>query len=220
MEVTITEAHIRKIAHKLSGSAGPSGADSTLWQAMLLKYGNHSKELREAMAVLTERQANKIVEWVEVRAQKAKREIALRKLPAGVRPIGVGELCDRCADKTMLEVTGDDMKNVCSTYQLCSGIKSGMEGAIHAIRQLYQEKCDDGFGLLLMDASNAFQTISRAAALWNARVLWSRCARFLFNSYRGYALLIIKGTSATLLSKEGVTQGVPSSYFLVLIALF
>ena len=92
MEGTITEAHIRKTAHKLSGSAGPSGADSTLWQAMLLKYGNHSKELREAMAVLTERQANKIVEWVEVRAQKAKREIALRKLPAGVRPIGVGEL--------------------------------------------------------------------------------------------------------------------------------
>ena len=131
----------------------------------------------------------------------------------------MGELCDRCADKTMLEVTGDDVKNVCNTDQLCSGIKSGMEGAIHAIRQLYQEKCDDGFGLLLMDASNAFQTISRAAALWNARVLWSRCARFLFNSYRGYALLIIKGTSATLLSKEGVTQGVPSSMKLYAIGL-
>ena len=43
------------------------------------------------MAVLTERQANNIVEWVKVRAQKAKREIALQKLPAGVRPIGVGE---------------------------------------------------------------------------------------------------------------------------------
>ena len=128
-------------------------------------------------------------------------------------------ICDRCADKTMLEVTGDDVKNVCNTDQLCSGIKSGMEGAIHAIRQLYQEKCDDGFGLLLMDASNAFQTISRAAALWNARVLWSRCARFLFNSYRGYALLIIKGTSATLLSKEGVTQGVPSSMKLYAIGL-
>ena len=218
LEVTITEAHLQKTAHKLYGSAGPSGADSTLWQAMLLKYGNHSKELREAIAVLTEIQAHIIVEWVEVRVQKAKREIALRKLPAGVRPIGVGELCDRCPDKTMLEVTGDDVKNVCNTDQLCSGIKSGMEGAIHAIRQLYQQKCD-GFGLLLMDASNAFQTISRAAALWNARVLWSRCARFLFNSYRGYALLIIKGTSATLLSKEGVTQGVPSSMKLYAIGL-
>ena len=63
-----------------------------------------------------------------------------------------------------------------------------MEGVIHAIRQLYQDKCADGFGLLLMDASNAFQTIRRAAALRNARVLWSRCARFLFNSYSEFAM--------------------------------
>ena len=49
LKVTITEDHI---CHKLSGSAGPSGADLTLWHSMLLKYGNHSKELCEAMAML------------------------------------------------------------------------------------------------------------------------------------------------------------------------
>ena len=138
LEVTITEEHIRKTAHKLSGSAGPSGADSTLWQSMLLKYGNHSKELCEAMAMLTERQANNILEWEEVHAQKAKRELALRKLPVGIRPIGVGELMDRCADKTMLYVTEDDVKITCNSDQLCSGIKSGMEGTIHATRELFQ----------------------------------------------------------------------------------
>jgi len=46
----------------VSGSAGPSGADSMLWQSILLKYGNQSKELRKAMATLTERQANNIIE--------------------------------------------------------------------------------------------------------------------------------------------------------------
>ena len=46
-----------------------------LWQSILLKYGNQSKELREAMATLTERQANNIIEWEEIRAQKAKREL-------------------------------------------------------------------------------------------------------------------------------------------------
>ena len=71
VDVIITESHIRKVAHKLSGSAGPSGVDSTHWQAFLLKYGNHSQELREAMAHLTERLANNIIEWEEVRAQKA-----------------------------------------------------------------------------------------------------------------------------------------------------
>ena len=62
-----------------------------------------------------------------------------------------------------------------------------------------------------MMLKNAFNTISRGAALWNTRVLWSRCSRFLFNSYRGFALLIIVGTSIVLLGKEGVTQGVPSA---------
>ena len=115
LEVTVTEEHIHTTAHKLSGSTGPSGADSMLWQSILLKYGNQSKELREAMATLTERQANNIIEWEEIRAQKAKRELALKKLPVGVRPIGVGELMDRCADKTMLDVTEGDVKDACNS---------------------------------------------------------------------------------------------------------
>ena len=67
------------------------------------------------------------------------------------------------------------------------------------------------FCLFLSDADNAFNSINRPAALWNARILWVRCSRFLFNSYRGFSILIIKGTSEILLSKEGVTQGLPSA---------
>ena len=70
-----------------------------------------------------------------------------------------------------------------------------------------------------MDAVNAFYSISRPTIQWNARVLWSRCCRFLFNSYRGFALLIIKGSSAILLSKEGVTQEDPSAMKLYAIGL-
>ena len=211
IDVTVTETHVRKTAHKLSGSAGPSGADSNHWQAWLLKYGNHSKELRESVAILIERQANNILEWEEIRAQKAKREIALKKLPAGVRPIGCGELLDRLCDKVMVFVTEDDVKNSCNADQLCSGIKAGIEGAVHSIRELFDANCDNGFCLFLSDADNAFNSINRPAALWNARILWVRCSRFLFNSYRGFSILIIKGTSEILLSKEGVTQGLPSA---------
>ena len=99
--------------------------------------------------------------------KKAKRDLALRKLPVEIRPIAVGELTDRCADKTMLYVTEDDLKITCNSDQLCLGTKSGMEGAIHVIRELLQDKCDDGFGLLLMhmDAANAFNSITRSVDL-------------------------------------------------------
>ena len=72
--MTVTESHVQKTAHKLSGLAGPSGADSDHWQAWFLKYGNNSNELRESVAALIERQATGILEWEEIRAQKAKRE--------------------------------------------------------------------------------------------------------------------------------------------------
>ena len=122
-------------------------------------------------------------------------------------------------DKFMVEVTKADVKKFCNLDQLSSGIRAGIEGAIHSVSDLFNKKCNDGYGLLLNDAENAFNTISRGAALWNARVLWSRCSRFLFNSYRGFALLIIVGTSIVLLSKEGVTQGVPSAMKLYSIGL-
>ena len=68
-------------------------------------------------------------------------------------------------------------------------------------------------GLLLVDASNAFNSLSRPAALWNCHVLWPRCSRFLFNSYRGNPVILLKnllsGKLLVLHSQEGTTQGCP-----------
>ena len=63
----------------------------------MLKYGSQSAELREAFAASIRRLANEIVEWKEIRALCAKREIALSKIK-GFCPIGVGESFQReCA---------------------------------------------------------------------------------------------------------------------------
>ena len=85
-------------------------------------------------------------------------------------------------------------------------IKSGIEGSIYVFRSLYEDLSIEGYCVLVMDASNAFNSVSCAVAIWNTRIYCSHWSRSVFNSYRGYAVLFIAGFQVTLLSKEGVTQ--------------
>ena len=103
--------------------------------------------------------------------------------------------------------------------QLACGMQSGIEGAVHAMSALYDDHSNDGWGFLLVDATNAFNLVNRAAALWNARVLWPSCSCFLFNTYRGYALLLLKTSNEMLLSREGVTQGILCQWCVTLLLL-
>ena len=135
----------------------------------------------------------------------ANRLIALDKCP-GVHPIGIGE-----ALRHVALATRADLEEVCGTDQLCSGLRAAMEGAIHAVEELFDLNCDAGWALLFVNANNAFNSLNRVAALWNSRVLWPQCLRFLFNFYHGYAALFLQGSSDHLLSKEGVSQDDPLS---------
>ena len=89
-----------------------SAFDPAQWQNLLLKQGRASENLREAMAALTRRLANNIVEWDDIQAMKANKLIALDKCP-GVRPIGVGDVAARLCAKVMIYITGDDVQSEC-----------------------------------------------------------------------------------------------------------
>ena len=207
-------AHIGLVARRIQGSVGPGGCDSSHWQDVLLRFGTSSQHLRDAVAGLTRRLANSLIDWHLIQALLANRLIALDKSP-GVRPIGIGETLWRIIGKSVCLLTREDAELVCGASQLCAGLKCGVEGAIHAAVDLFDS---NDHGVLVIDASNAFNSINRLSLLWNVRVLWPRASRFIFNTYRGWSSLIIKGCNRTLYSQEGVIQGDPLSMFIYAIA--
>ena len=120
---------------------------------------------------MARRLSNEVVPWDDIRALVACRLIALDKCP-GVRPIGVGETLRRIIGKAVCSVTRCDLSDTCDITQLCGGVRCGIEAAIHAVYDLFMDNEEDGWGVLMIDASNAFNSINRQAALWNTRILW------------------------------------------------
>ena len=179
----MTSARIQSVAHQLQGSAGPGGCDSSHWHDILLCYGASSAQLRDSIAALCRRICNSIVPWDDIRALVASHLIALNKCP-GVCPIGIGETLRRIIGKAVCLATHIDAALVCGSDQLCASVKVGIEGAIHAMNDLFSTHQDQssGWGVLLIDAANAFNSLNCTATLLHIRLLWPHCARFLFKA--------------------------------------
>ena len=204
-DVIISSASIKKTTHSLQGSPGASSTDSEHWQTVLLRHGAHSSHSRDEVATLATKMCNQILQWSKMRALVSGRLVALDKCP-GVRPIGIGECLGRIICKSVAEFTKIDLEETCLTDQLACGLKGGVDGEIHTLSDVFDDTKEDGWGTLFMNASNVFNSLNRETALWNARILWLRCSRFLFNTYRGFALLFIAGADEVIYSREGTTQ--------------
>ena len=180
-DAEITGNLIQRTATLIQGSTGPGGCDASHWQDVLLQYGAHSERLREQVAALTRRFANTIVPWPDIQSFMASRLIALKKCP-GVRPISKGKTLRRLVGKAVGFVTKFDLQKVCGVNQLCAGIRAGIKGAVHSIRELFRDSQEDGCKLM-MDASNAFNSINRITILWNSRIYYGlHVPCFLFNT--------------------------------------
>ena len=206
---------VQKTARNIRGSGGPTLVDSDMWKHFLCskQFGKASVDLCQAVADLT-----KILCVEEVHPDCLNEFVACRLVPLdkgetkegtpGVRPIGVGEVLRRLVGKLLIREIKDDITTAAGPIQTCTGIKAGIEGAIHSMREVYED--DNTEAILLVDAENAFNNLNRSAALSNIKEICPPFHRYLQNTYQKPAKLVIPGENNKydiILSEEGTTQG-------------
>ena len=209
---------VREAALRTKGSGGPSGVDANGFKRILAckSFKRSSVNLCESIATLTRRLCTEFVDPLTIEPIVASRLIPLDKGNGKVRPIGVGEVIRRIIGKCVTKVAKQDVTNASGAMQVCAGQKSGGEAAIHAMRNI--SEADETDAALLVDASNAFNSLNRAAALNNIRVLCPLIATYVTNTYRVPARLFVVGGSE-LKSAEGTTQGDPLAMSMYAISL-
>ena len=89
--------------------------------------------------------------------------------------------------------------------QTATGLQGGAEAAIHSMKIIFEH--EDTEAVILVDASNAFNSLNRQAALHNIQILCPKFSTVLINNtYRIPGRMIVLG-SKDILSTEGTTQG-------------
>ena len=186
------------------GSAGPTQTDADLFRHILThrNFNIQGKKLREQAANFDRRFATRIYNSEAIDSYVNCRLIPLNKCP-GVRPIGVGETFRQIIGKTIGWILKLDIQEVAGPLQTCTGLKSGAEAAVHYMQEQYRVKSSEA--VILVDVSNAFNSVNRQALLRNLKILCPQFSKVAFNMYRRPCRMFVAGTE--IQSQEGTTQG-------------
>ena len=191
-------------ALSVNGAAGPSGLDSHEWRHLCTSHKGASRDLCAALASVAVRVCTTHVHPSSIAPLLARRLIALDKRP-GVRPIGIGDTARQIIAKAVLSIIKPDIQDATGCQQMCGGQICGIEAAVHAARQAFDsENCE---AALLIDATNAFNSLNHQTAPQNIRHLCPPIATILVNSYRAPTELFVDND--VILSQEGTTQRDP-----------
>ena len=200
---------IMKSAKSVSGAGGPTQVDADIWKHLICSKFNkkQSEELASSIAELAKILCVESIPASHTSEFLAGRLIPLDKKGGGIRPIGIGEVLRRIIAKSVSSVLRHNIQKAAGTLQTCSGIEAGIEGAIHAMRETFEVETSEG--MLLVDATNAFNNLNREAALHNVRQVCPPFSQFLNNCYQSKTRLFISGSKEFIWSEEGATQGDP-----------
>ena len=201
----LTADRIKKVSRVVQGSSGPPGVDADWWRRMTTCFDAASDQLCSALAaagrlICTERTADG-----EMEGFTAARLIILDKRP-GVRPIAVGEVFRRIISRAIMQIVETDVVGITVPHQLCVGVPSACEIGVHHITSRFAQ--DDVEGVLLVDASNAFNSVNRSAAIYNIARTCPAMSLIVGNTYREPIRLFVTG-GGEVQSREGTCQGDP-----------
>lgn len=146
---------------------GAAGLDAASWKRLCTSFKGESIDLCESLAAIAI--STSYVDPKGLSAFVACRLIALDKCP-GVRPIGIGEISRRVISRAIARVLSDDIQAAAGPLQLCAGHQSGCEAAVHAMRTLFNDPETEA--IIMVDATNAFNSLSRQNALRNIHHLY------------------------------------------------
>jgi len=203
----INEQLIMKASLRTKGSSGPSGLDADVFRRILCSknFSTAGKGLREEIATFTRNLLTVDYDPSLIQPLTSCRLIPLNKDP-GIRPIGVGEVLRRIMGKAVSWSFKDEIKEAAGPLQTCAGHGAGAEAAIHSMREMFNDP--EAEAVILIDATNAFNSMNRMAALHNIQVQCPQLAKYLINTYRMQSRLFISG-GGEIASVEGTTQGDP-----------
>lgn len=134
------------------------------------------------------------------------RLIAIGKTGGGVRPIAIGELFRRIAGKLLVQRYQPDASRILLPHQIGVGVRSAAEGLIHKVDSWMQRAPPD-HGLLQLDFSNAYNTLSRTQML---KAVATHCPLFYHYADACYGnAATLFGPGFTVEGEQGIHQGCP-----------
>ena len=195
---------ISRAAKWTKGAAGPSSTDADFFRFILLhkSFKSAGQELREESARFARIIASEYLNPETLDAYVNCRLIPLDKCP-GLRPIGIGETFRRIIGKAISWSLKKDIQETAGPLQVCTGLRSGSEAAVHFIREQFEKETAEA--CILVDASNAFNAVNRQVMLHNIQRQLPEFAPIAINMYRSACRLFVCGTE--IRSEEGTTQG-------------
>ena len=135
---------------------------------------------------------------------------------SGLRPIGIGEILRQTAGKVLVFTIREDITELVGSLQLCASQEAGSEAAVYAMHEIFKEQ--DTEAVLLIDTTNAFNTVNRNVLLHNVKVICPAISTYVNNCYSlPSRLFVISGAEIT--SEEGTTQGEPTVMAIYAIAI-